>query len=258
MIKPFVFGACLAVCLPPQSLAESIPKKSQFDRRVRNVIYNPDDVIRVRVAPGAATLIQLHPSEYINEVEGGLGLGDSEAWAVNVKGNNIWIKPTDKEPDTNLTIVTNKRTYFFSLVSVARRNDAYWAVRFHYPDVKKKNNNIDVLSRPCQGYALNYRYFVKGAEKKITPNAVWDNGVFTCFRFPVGGDLPLIFKKLPDGKEGLVNYHVENDYVVVHEINDEYRIRLGDIVVGVKTDHLQAKPVLNSTTNGKAREVIDE
>jgi len=63
---------------------------------------------------------------------------------------------------------------------------------------------------------------------------------------------------LPDGKEGLVNSHIENDYVVVHEINSEYRVRLGDLVVGVKTDKLKALKTLNGTTNGKTREVIDE
>ncbi|MFC0931345.1 TrbG/VirB9 family P-type conjugative transfer protein [Pasteurella multocida] len=258
MMKKLIFST-FALCLFSQfAQAEAVPQGTKYDNRIRNVVYNPDNVTRVNVAAGAATLIQFHSSEFISEVEGGLGLGDSEAWAVNVKGNNIWIKPIDVEPDTNLTIVTNKRTYLFNLVSVKNRNSAYWGIRFSYPDMKKAP--INPWARPCQGGTYNYRYFVQGEEKdkKIFPLEAWDNGTFTCFKFPIGGDLPVIFKKLPDGKEGLVNSHVENDYIVIHEINNEYRIRLGDLVVGVKTDKLKARQTINGTTNGKTREVIDE
>ena len=145
-----------------------------------------------------------------------------------------------------------------NLVSVKNRNSAYWGIRFSYPDMKKAPTNP--WARPCQGGTYNYRYFAQGEEKdkKIFPLEVWDNGTFTCFKFPIGGDLPVIFKKLPDGKEGLVNSHIENDYIVIHEINDEYRVRLGDLVVGVKTDKLKARQTINGTTNGKTREVIDE
>lgn len=257
-MKNYIFSTLALLLFSQFSHAEAVPKCTKYDNRIRNIIYNPDNVTRINVAAGAATLIQFHSSEFINEVEGGLGLGDAEAWMVNVKGNNIWIKPTAVEPDTNLTIVTNKRTYLFNLVSVKNRNSAYWGIRFSYPDMKKTSKTP--WTRPCQGGTYNYRYFVQGEEKdkKIFPLEAWDNGTFTCFKFPIGIDLPVIFKKLPDGKEGLVNSHIENDYIVVHEINDEYRIRLGDLVAGVKTDKLQARQTPNGTTNGKTREVIDE
>ncbi|MEE6032857.1 TrbG/VirB9 family P-type conjugative transfer protein [Avibacterium paragallinarum] len=257
-MKKLIFGT-LAVCLFSQMVqAESTPRRTAYDSRIRNVIYNPDNVTRVNVAAGVATLIQFHPNEFISDVEGGLGLGDAEAWAVNVKNNNIWLKPIAPEPDTNLVIVTNKRTYQFNLVSVKSRNSAYWSVRFTYPELQKAPTSPWV--RPCQGGTYNYRYFAQGTEKdkSIFPMEVWDNGTFTCFKFPIGNDLPVIFKKLPDGKEGLVNSHVENGYVVVHEINNQYRIRLGDLVVGIKTDNLKARQAINGTTNGKTREVIDE
>ena len=247
-MKKFLFTV-LALSMTSQFVhAEAIPKSSRYDNRIRNEVYNPDNVTRVNVAAGAATLIQFHSSEFISEIEGGLGFGDAEAWT----------KPKADEPDTNLVIVTNKRTYQFNLVSVKNRNSAFWGIRFSYPDLKKEP--ISPWAKPCQGGTYNYRYFVQGEEKdkKIFPIEAWDNGTFTCFKFPTGGDLPVIFKKLPDGKEGLVNSHVENDYIVVHEINSEYRVRLGDLVVGVKTDKLKALKTLNGTTNGKTREVIDE
>lgn len=104
----------------------------------------------------------------------------------------------------------------------------------------------------------NYRYFAQG-DKDLFPVEVWDNGLFTCMRIRPGSDMPVVFKKLPDGKEGLVNSHVENDYIVIHEINPEFRLRLGDLVAGVKTDRLKPQSAnITGTTNGKVREVINE
>lgn len=88
---------------------------------------------------------------------------------------------------------------------------------------------------------------------------VWDNGVFTCISIKAGADMPVVFKKLPDGKEGLVNTHIENGFIVIHEVNPEYRLRLGDLVAGVKTDRLTPLGTnINGTTNGKVRGIINE
>lgn len=244
----------LALCLFSQfANAEAYPKGSRFDNRVKTVAYNPDNVTRINIKAGISSLIQLHKNEQIT----GVGLGDSEAWNVNVNGSNIWIKPIAEQPDTNLTITTDKRTYFFNLVTVKNKSAASWGIRFDYPDMKKPMNTY---VKPCSGIVQNYRYFVQGDNKakQIFPIEAWDNGTFTCLRFPIGGDLPVVFKKLPDGKEGLVNSHIENDVVVIHEINKEYRIRLGDLVAGLKTDVKNTTLGNKSTTNGKTREVLDE
>lgn len=236
--------------------AEAIPKSTKYDNRVKNVVYNPDNVTRINVSSGIATLIQISPSEFITETEGGAALGDPLAWKVNIRGNNIWIRPAAEEPDTNLTIVTNKRTYLFNLVSVANRNQASWGVRFSYPEPKKEP--VNPWAKPCQGGTYNYRYFAKG-DKALFPVEVWDNGTFTCMAIKAGVDMPVVFKKLPDGKEGLVNTHIENGFIVIHEVNPEYRLRLGDLVAGIKTDRLKSLGTpFSGTTNGKERGIINE
>lgn len=254
-MKRFLLSG-LCVCLFSQNVfAEAIPKRTAYDNRIKNVTYNPDNVTRINVAAGIATVIQLAPNEFIDS-EGGVGLGDPDAWKINAKGNHIWIRPKAEEPDTNLAIVTNKRTYQFNLVSVKSRNTATWTVRFNYPKPQKTTN---LWTRPCSGSYSNYRYFAKG-DKTLFPIEMWDNGTFTCISILAGKDLPVVFKKLPDGSEGLVNSHIENGYIVIHEVNPEYRLRLGDLVAGIKTDRLKYldSSSFTGTTNGKKREIIDD
>lgn len=253
MKKLLIALLCCGTIFSGPAYAEATPKGSRLDHRIKTVAYSPDNVTRVNVAPGIATLIQFSSNEFIDDVVGGVGLGDSAAWAVNVKNNNVWIKPIAEEPDTNLVIVTNKRTYQFSLVSVKNRNSAAWTVRFDYPE----SHQVTPYMKPCNG-STNYRYYARG-DRAIAPVEVWDNGVFTCFRFTTGTDLPVIFKVLPDGSEGLVNSNVDrNGVVIVHEINKEFKLRLGDLVTGIKTDRLRAITTTNNTTNGMKREVIDD
>lgn len=236
--------------------AESIPKSTIYDNRVKNVIYNPDNVTRINVYPGITNLIQFSASEFVNDNNGGAALGDPSAWRVNIRANNVWLRPAAPEPDTNLTIVTNKRTYLFNLVSVKNANLASWGVRFTYPE--PKNEHVNTWEKPCKGEIQNYHYFAKG-DKSIFPVEVWDNGTFTCMSFKSGIDLPVIFKKFPDNKEGLINSHIENGYIVIHEVNPEYRLRLGDLVVGIKTDRLKSIGTNSSgTTNGKIRGIIND
>lgn len=253
-MKKFLLTLLCTSLFSSVAFAEATPKGTRYDNRIKTVTYNPDNVTRVNVTTGIATLIQFSSNEYIDDVVGGVGLGDSAAWAVNVKNNNVWIKPIAEEPDTNLVIVTNKRTYQFSLVSVKNRNSAAWTVRFTYPE----NNKTAIYTRPCQGGTSNYRYWAQG-DKAIAPVEVWDNGIFTCFRFATGTEMPVIFKVLPDGKEGLVNSNIDSEgVVIVHEISKAFKLRLGDLVTGIKTDKLRAITTNNGTTNGKTREVIND
>ena len=255
-MKKFLVAALSLCVIAPLAYGEVTPKGTGYDKRIKNIAYNPDNVTRINVATGITTLIQFSPSEFVSAEEGGVAIGDPEAWDANLKANNLWIRPIAIEPDTNMVVVTNKRTYQFNLVFVRNKNAADWSVRFNYPENKNKNSVYQ--ARPCSGTVQNYRYFAQG-DKDLFPVEVWDNGLFTCMRIRPGSDMPAVFKKLPDGKEGLVNSHVENDYIVIHEINPEFRLRLGDLVAGVKTDRLKPQSAnITGTTNGKVREVINE
>lgn len=237
-MKRLFLPLCLGFYVIP-SFSAVLPAPSNYDRRIQTVVYNPDDVVRIKTKVGISTLIQLEQGEQANDPNnGGFGIGDSNAWKIAIRGNNIFIKPTEKNPNTNVTLVTNKRTYIFSL-ELTNATPSYM-VRFVYPKPKEKpklpNYLLAQQNKPCNdsfGYK-NYRY-MKWGDNIIAPYEAWDDGRFTCFRFSGSVELPVIYKKLSDGTEVLTNSHLEGDVVVVHEVTKEYRFRLGEKVLGVKS-----------------------
>ncbi|WP_281546230.1 TrbG/VirB9 family P-type conjugative transfer protein [Grimontia sp. SpTr1] len=206
----------------------TIPKSLGKDSRVVGVKYDPNDVIKVRTKVGIATLIQLEEGEAVSGEPTGLGMGDAEAWGFDVRGNNIFFKPLAAKPDTNLTVVTNLgRTYAFQLVS---SKYPYYIVRVNYP--RKPKTIPRGRKVPCSDGKRNFRYGMWG-DFDIAPQYAWDDGRFTCFKFSNTEELPVVYQKNGDGEESLVNYHFEQDTMVIHSVSGEFRVRAGDNVLGV-------------------------
>jgi len=260
------FGLCLFVWLSvtsPVAYGESTPQGTVYDARIKYVFYNPDDVVEIKTRAGNSTLIQLERGEVINGVkEGGLSFGDKEAWAVGVRENNIFIKPKGPFPDTNINIVTNLRTYSISLTDEKDIKKTAWQVRYMYPPkpvvpVPEKIVHPDL--GPCSDGPKNLNWFKYG-DQVLSPSEVWDDGRFTCFRFPTARAMPVIYRYTPnsDLKEALVNFNVKGDVVIVHEVSKEFRLRLGKQVLGVKTDSLHDAPFNErNTTTGETRVRVD-
>lgn len=247
----------LIIAASYNSFAMREPMSSGYDVRVREVVYNADDAVLVNVKSGHASLIQLERGEYITDEKAGIAIGDPDAWDLSVRGNNIFLRPIASEPDTNLNIVSNKRTYVFYLKTV--QNAPTWKLKFTYPKTYQAQRNDATTLCSSQGSTnINFNYQKRG-KAAFEPKAVWDDGIFTCFRFPLSADLPVIYRVSPDGSEVLVNSHVSGEVVVVHETSGEFRIRLGQQVVALRTGSVQSRN-LNSTATTKAsikREVKD-
>ena len=80
---------------------------------------------------------------------------------------------------------------------------------------------------------MNYVYYGKG-DKKIAPTAVWDDNNFTYIQYADNRDLPAVYKINPDGSEMLINTHIEDDTLVIHETAEQFVLRLGKSVVGIR------------------------
>ncbi|KFX10705.1 Putative conjugal transfer protein TraH [Pectobacterium atrosepticum ICMP 1526] len=247
---------CMSCFLSNFSYALALPQATSFDQRMQEVTYNPDDSVLVKIKAGTSTLVQLEKGEYITDEVAGIVLGDPDAWDVNVRGNNIYFRPIKDEPDTNVTLTSNIRTYVLYLKSV--KVDPSWMVRFKYP--KKHNSKSQNLfsKTPCQSngeFNANWDYQILGKES-FQPYEVWDDGRFTCFRFNPSSDLPMIYRVAGDGSEMLVNSNIEDNITVVQETSSMFRIRLGSKVVAVRTNiSLPAPSNATGTTNGKIREI---
>lgn len=247
--------------------AEAIPRSIGKDARVQTVTYDPNDVVSIRGQVGRAVLIQLEQDERLEGDSAALGMGDSEAWNLAVKGNNIIFKPTANSPATNMIVTTNKRTYAFSLSLLGATNKKgkslqtpTYVLRFDYPDTRFKQHKeeqaknarvlalmqkVDPINKITET-SLNQNYWGKGS-KSIAPTAAYDNGRFTFFSFNNGKDMPTIYKVLPDGSESLLNTHVEEDTVVVHEIAKHYVLRLGRETLGIENRSFDSVGSFNRT-----------
>lgn len=224
-----------------------IPKGSQHDARVQTVTYSPYNVTKITAQVGKTVLVQLEKDEFLAEDDPAatVAMGDALGWNLSVHGNNIVFKPAVEKSDTNMVIVTNKRTYVFQLeVNNDALNPTY-VLRFDYPDTAKQKRDeykekqdqaFDILTGKNMRLNVNIQnqeYWGFG-DAGIAPTAMYDDGLFTYFEFNNGKHFPTIYKKMPDGTEALVNKHVQGNTVIVHELNKDFVLRLGQSVLGIE------------------------
>ena len=253
---------CIALGLAagvPLAMAETMGERSVLDRRVQTALYTPDNVFRVQAKVGRASLIQLPPNETVNSEAGLITSGDPQAWTlgVNKAGNMISIKPvTAEDPDTNITINTNRHTYLLELKLVKSVTDMTYLLRFKHPELPTpvKPVTVSVVEDPCNGLRSG-PYQMRG-DKSLAPLEAWDNGTFTCFRFPNNVPRPVVYQVLPDGTETLTNTRTVKDILVVHGVSQLFRFRLNTLVLEAKpTQQLSTGYNHKGTTTGDVREV---
>lgn len=261
--------AVVFLALSSSAHAEISGHGSRLDHRIQTVMYTPDNVFRIKSVVGRSSLIQFPAGETVNQRDGLITSGDPNAWDVGVNGtgNLISVKPkTIDDPDTNLIVNTNLHTYAFELTLLKDNQvrSATYILRFDYPHPPKVGETPfkgrDLNQDPCSGGIQNRSYTEKGDPKKgdltLAPSEVWDNGTFTCFRFPTNAPRPVIYQVLADGTETLVNTHQVYDIEVVHNTSKEFRLRLDKMVLQVNS----LKPNAgwynyNRTTTGDVLEV---
>lgn len=222
----------LTLLLPVSAaFAEATPRAGRLDARVRDVTYNKDNVTAIDATYGTSTMIELQPDEKIET----LALGDSIAWKVepNRKGNIIFVKPIEKNAQSNLNVVTDRRIYSFFLRSNTRTpaNQIY-EVRFRFPDdeasakllaeAKERAANPNLKTLNIANANSDYGYKGSSVNK---PVAVFDDGTKTWFRFE--GDTPSIYIVDAERNESLVNYRTEGPYVVVDKVSPQWTLRNG-------------------------------
>lgn len=76
---------------------------------------------------------------------------------------------------------------------------------------------------------VNYDYWVAGSPE-ISPTAVRDDGRFTYLEFTNNRDMPAIYAVDAEGKEALINTHVEGNTIVVQRVVPRLTLRKGKAV----------------------------
>lgn len=231
MIRRLALAVSISVLTISQALSEATPRPGRVDARIRDVTYNRDNVTAIDASYGTSTMIQLQSGEKIET----LALGDAIAWKVepNRKGDIIFVKPIDKNAQSNLNVVTTKRVYVFLLRSNTHPVEGQtYAVRFRFPEdeadarllaaAKERAAHPNLKTLNIANANSDYGYKGASANK---PVAIFDDGTKTWFRFD--GETPAIYSVDGDRNESLVNFRTEGPYVVVDKVAAQWTLRSG-------------------------------
>lgn len=240
-MKRLAFALLLAGAISPLVVsAEVRPQGGSYDHRIRYVNYNPDDVVAIIGHYGYSTAIELGQDEEVFDI----ALGDSLAWDVAPRGNFIFLKPRESKPTTNMTVVTNKRSYQFWLdahttPNKGRADDMFFAVRFRYPlDELRLAREADARRRAEQALRSapvpsNWDYWACGA-RTLRPTEVFDDGRFTYLRFPAAQEVPAAYVINSDGTEAMASGTMRGDQLVLQVVAPKIILRKGKAVACVQ------------------------
>lgn len=224
--------------MPAQSAL--IPRPGAGDPRIHVVPYDPTQVVELDAVLGYELLIEFAPDEHIENV----AIGDSIGWQVtpNRKANLLFLKPMDKVPATNMTVITDSRRYSFELSARPRKTvrddrSIIYSLQFDYPpSPAKAAEKTTEPATPPLPQVVNQSYSYEGSAKTL-PLRLFDDGRLTYFQFRDGEAYPAIFAiEGENNSESVVNSSARGGYVVVDRLARGFVLRQGNEVTRIYND----------------------
>ena len=218
----------VSLLLVSPAFAESTPRGGRLDTRIRNAVYNADQVYVIETDLRHSTTIHFGPGERFEAVI----VGDTESFQVDPipeLGNVLTIKPHVQHASTNMTVITNRRTYSFHLRegTIPGRSGMFFEVRFRYPEDERRAAAANAPDPKGFVAPRNYNYRIAG-EGNFRPAHIYDDGRYTYFTFPESGRQPALFKVNDRGRERTVNWTQQGNTVRVLGINPFWTLRIGE------------------------------
>jgi len=242
---PILLAVTISLGTASVAFATDKPRSTATDNRIMVVPYEQDNVVPIQATTFVTTQIVFGNNEYILNVEN----GDMDAWSIDVRKQvpyMLFIKPTILGSNTNMTVITNKHTYYFHLTSNKptggnSTTKQTYAVQFIYPEeVKAKlatelaiqeQQRKALLSAPKHPSDYNWDYSFSG-NKRIVPMHVFDDGRFTYMQLQPGQPVPAIFAvNNTKGEESVINYRRDGQFLVIQEIAPQFTLRDGKHLV---------------------------
>jgi type IV secretion system protein VirB9 len=210
--------------------AATLPAPGSTDSRICVTTYVPDAVYRLRGYVGFQIDLEFEAGETFT----GLGAGDLESLTFAAQANHLFLKPKASGIDTNLTVLTSRRTYHFDYTVTTRHpdpdgQDVIYVLRFTYPPPPTPEPDAIGRNLAAAVAPRNLNYWYRGSPA-LKPSAAWDDGVHTHLRFGAQQELPAVFLRNEDGSESLVNSTIEGDEVIVHRVSQRLIARRGKLV----------------------------
>ncbi len=240
------------------------------DSRIRTLVYNPNEVYELKFYYNYQSFIEFAEDEEIEMIS----IGEAFAWRLTPAGKRLFIRPLEIAAHTNMTIITNKRTYHFDI-----RSDEYsgkadenlvYTVRFFYPQIGQPlpippqlavpnvakpaqkgviktpipSARVDeplpgIIARKPAGAELNFDFSLAGKSDNIVPLKVYDDGRETYFQFANDNlVIPTISIVDANGLEQTLEYIIRDNYVVVPTTGRQFTLRLAESLLCIYNNKL--------------------
>ena len=236
------------------------------DSRIRTLVYNPNEVYELKFYYNYQSFIEFSEDEEIEMIS----IGEAFAWRLTPAGKRLFVRPLEIAAHTNMTIITNKRTYHFDIRSAEfdgkADQDLVYTVRFFYPQIgqplpippqltvvnvakaiiktpippaKATEPLPGIVQRNPERAELNFDYSLAGKSDNITPSKVYDDNRETFFQFPNDNlVIPSISAVDANGGEQTLTYIIRDNYVVVPTVERQFTLRLADSLLCIYNNKL--------------------
>ena len=153
-----------------------------------------------------------------------MAVGDTSAWQVNAnkRGDAIFIKRNYSGINSNLTVITDARTYVFELLGNVPVRTTPLIIRFTYPESVK-------LAAAVSSDNVAVAYRLTGA-RTLRPSAIEARNNQTTLAWPAGTAMPAVFQLNADGTESLVNGTFVDDRMIIQGMPQRLLFRSGRLL----------------------------
>lgn len=226
--------------LPCPAWAQAAEPDMPVDSRIKLLPYDESDIYAIPTKYGYQTSIVFALGEEVATIS----VGDRTLWQIIPSGNRLFIRPMQENVTTNMTVLTDKRSYQFDLTSVGvedKNTDIVYVAKFVYPDNKRRAAPppfmppmapppaampappmpaVAPMMPPAAAAppAPNYNYTYSGPDT-LAPLQVFDNGKATFIKYhTLPLPLPDVYAIDADGYARPVAHSAEDNLLIVHVI----------------------------------------
>jgi type IV secretion system protein VirB9 len=203
-----------------------------IDSRIKTFVYSENEIFPVVLHYGYQTAIEFGKDETIQTYS----VGNQFVWQFSAVGRTLFIRPLEDNIVTNMTVLTNKRRYYFELYSklVSNVNDEEmsYVVRFFYPDNSKDNikttPKLMVEDKTTDEFETikpyNFNYNISGVTNSEI-SVVFDNELNTFFKFETS-DINKVTNISCDGKK--IPTRILGNYLVINKVCEKSQISFNE------------------------------
>lgn len=239
-------------------------KPIAIDSRIKVFVYNEYEVFRLTLHYGYHAHIDFGKGEFVRSVS----LGNNSNWYIEPMGSKLFIQPYEKDIYTNMTVITNKRTYEFDLVAKDPEDlggemdkDLIYVVKFYYPSTENYNNlsqNVqnaydktnetqnklaETIKKSTysnvdnkRSTTINNKYSFVG-DVALAPIEVFDDGVSTYIRFRKQKNTPEIYEIDEHDSENVLQFNINKGYIVITGVFNKLKLKQRNKIVEIFNDN---------------------